>query len=124
MEQVFSRRGYVRTDNFAVDAKTSENGKDWHDVSVPNIAAGGLLFETDYEHKEGDELWFNLLIDPRIAIVIPVSVKAKGAIKSDRGIHSGKHMYAVEFVPGGISSDDQIRLDELVRLAVAKYGEM
>jgi hypothetical protein len=122
MEQVYSRRGYVRTDNFSVDAKTSENGNDWHDVTVPNIAAGGLLFETDYVHKEGDPLWFNLLIDPRIAIVIPVSVRAKGVIKNERGTHSGKNVYAVEFIE--ISSDDQIRMDELVRLAIAKYGEI
>jgi hypothetical protein len=122
MEQVFSKRGYVRTDHFAVEAQTSEDGKDWHSVNVPNIAAGGLLFETDYVHQQGDALWFNLRIDPRIVIVIPISVKARGVINSDRGVHGGKHVYAVEFVE--ISSDDQIRLDELVRLAIAKYGEM
>jgi hypothetical protein len=122
MEQVYSKRGYVRTDNFTIVAKTSEKGKDWHDVTVPNISAGGLLLETDFVHNQGDVLWFNLQIDPRIAIVIPINVKTKGVINSDRGIHGNKHMYAVEFVE--ISSDDQIRMDELVRLAIAKYGDI
>ena len=122
MEDVFTKRDYVRTNNFTVSAKISENGGVWHEVKVPNIAAGGLLILTERDYEPGDTLWFDLKIDPRIAIIVPISIKLKGIIKVDRGIHDDKRMYAVIF--SEISDSDQIRLDELVRMAIQKYGDI
>ncbi|MDR0220210.1 MAG: PilZ domain-containing protein [Lachnospiraceae bacterium] len=121
MDIVINKRDYVRTNNFSIDAKISQDGKDWSTVKVPNIAAGGLIFLTDKELKVGETLDFELRIDPRIIIVIPLNMKFKGVIKSDRGPQEGKNMYAVVYTE--ISSDDQIRLDELVRLTISRYGE-
>ncbi|MCL2253446.1 MAG: PilZ domain-containing protein [Lachnospiraceae bacterium] len=121
VEQGYTKRDYVRTNNFSVNAKISEDGKVWQKVKVPNIAAGGLLFLTDNVYEPGHELWFNLEIDTKITIVVPISVKLKGVIKVDRGLEEQLHMYAVIFTD--ISKSDQIRLDELVRMAIAKYGD-
>jgi hypothetical protein len=120
-ENVFTKRDYVRTNNFAVHAKASADGKHWHEVKVPNIAAGGLLILTDREHKLDDELWFDLRIDPRLAIIVPIELKLKGVVKVDRGMHDDKRMYAIIF--SEISANDQIRLDEIVKKAIAKYGD-
>jgi hypothetical protein len=116
-----TKRDYARTDNFSVDAKISANKKEWFRVQVPNIAAGGLLFITDRQYQLGDLLYFDLRIDPRITIIIPISFNIRGEIKHDRGVEAGKHTYAVTFTE--ITPNDQIRLDELVRLANVKYGE-
>jgi hypothetical protein len=121
MDIVINKRDYVRTNNFSIDAKISEDGKDWFTVKVPNIAAGGLIFLTERSYKPGDVLNFELRIDPRIIIVIPLNMRFKGVIKSDRGPQEGKNMYAVVF--SEITTDDQIRLDELVRLTISRYGE-
>lgn len=121
MEDVFTKRDYVRTNNFAVHAKVSADGKTWYEVQVPNIAAGGLLILTDREQKIDDELWFDLRIDPRIAIIVPIQLKLKGVVKVDRGMHDDKRMYAIIF--SEITANDQIRLDEIVKKAIAKYGD-
>jgi hypothetical protein len=121
MDIVINKRDYVRTNNFSIDAKISEDGQEWYSVKVPNVAAGGLIFLTEREYKPGDVLTFEMRIDPRIIIVIPINMKFKGTVKSDRGQEDGKNMYAVVY--SEISNDDQIRLDELVRLAIARYGE-
>lgn len=120
-EQSFSKRDYVRTNSFKVNAKISEDGKVWYDVKVPNIAAGGLLVLTSREYKAGDELWFNLEIDPCITYVIPIKIRLKGIVKNDRGLYGNERMYAVVF--SEISTGDQIRLDELVHMAISRYGD-
>ena len=117
MMEAPSSRGYVRTDNWSVDAKVSKekDAEDWIPVGVPNIAAGGLLFTTDNEFEIGDELWISLMIDPLtpgITSKIPMTVK--GAVNVDRGKTAGKHSYAIRFIE--ISNNDQVRLDELIRL--------
>ncbi|MCL2719507.1 MAG: PilZ domain-containing protein [Lachnospiraceae bacterium] len=121
MDDVFTKRDYVRTNNFTVSAKISEDGKIWHEVKVPNIAAGGLLILTDRDYAPSDVLWFDLKIDPRLAIIVPITLKIKGVVKVDRGIYDDKRMYAIVFTD--ISLSDQIRLDELVHMAAHKYGD-
>ena len=121
MNDVFTKRGYVRTNNFSVSARISENGKAWSDVKVPNISAGGILIHTEKEYKPGDTVWFDLTIDPRLAIIVPISFKSKGEVKRDYGVHDDKNIYAIVFTE--MSANDQIRLDELVHMAAHKYGE-
>ena len=115
-------REYVRTDCWAVIAKTSreENRGNWLDVRVPNIAAGGLLFLSDLVYEAGESLWFDLQIDPLTPGVLgTIQMKTKGEVKGDRGIREGLHAYSVEFIE--ISKSDRIRLDELIRITNVKY---
>ena len=121
MEEVFTKRDYVRTNNFTVSARISKDGKVWHEVKVPNIAAGGLLIHTDQDFICGEEVWFDMKIDPRIVRIVPISVKTKGVVKVERGDYADKHQYAITFTQ--MSTSDQIRLDELVHMAAHKYGD-
>jgi len=114
------RRGYVRTDNWRVHAKINVDGKDWHEVEVPDMAAGGLRFVTDMDIPAGSAVWFDLSIDPKIIEIYgEIHIKAKAVVKSDRGLEGGHHSYGVVF--SEIASADQIRLDELITLAIHKY---
>jgi len=121
MEDVFTKRDYVRTNNFSVSARISKDGRVWNEVKVPNIAAGGLLIHTDQDFTCGEEVWFDMKIDPRIARIVPISVKTKGIVRVERGDYADQHQYAITFTE--ISSGDQIRLDELVHMAAHKYRD-
>lgn len=115
-------REYVRTDSWSVVAKVSrdENAEQWTEVKIPNVAAGGLLFLTDLEFADDDELWFDLLIDPMMpGIAGKIPMKVKGVVRGDRGIKDGLHAYSAVFTM--ISKGDRIRLDELVRMTNVKY---
>ena len=115
-------REYVRTDHWSVIAKISrdENAEKWIDVQIPNLAAGGLLFLTDLVFENGDELWFDLLIDPMMpGIAGKIPMRAKGVVRGDRGMKDGLHAYSVEFLV--ISNSNRIRLDELVRMTNYKF---
>jgi len=115
-------REYVRTDCWSVIAKTckEENGYNWLEVRIPNIAAGGLLFLSSEQYEAGDYLWFDLQIDPMTpGVVGNIRMKVKGQIKGDRGKREGLHSYSVEFTE--ISKSDRIRLDELIRMTNFKY---
>ena len=122
MEDLFTKRDYVRTNNFTINAKISKDGKVWHEVKVPNIAAGGLLFLTERDYQCGDEVWFDMKIDPRLARIVPVTMKLKGSVRVGRDDMADKHQYALMFTD--ISTSDQIRLDELVHMAAHKYGDV
>ncbi|MCL2153544.1 MAG: PilZ domain-containing protein [Oscillospiraceae bacterium] len=114
-------RQYVRTDNWSVTASVSKSDSaEWHDASVLDIAAGGLLFLTDSSYEKGDLLRFDLSIDPMtpgISQIIPM--KVAGIITDDRGVRDGKRAFSVKFTE--ISSKDRIRIDELVRMTNYMY---
>ena len=115
-------REYVRTDHWSVIARISreEDSEQWIEVKVPNMAAGGLLFLTDLDFSCGDELWFDMSIDPLMpGLAGKIPMKVKGAVRGDRGHRDGMHAYSVEFLV--ISKSDRIRLDELVRMTNIKY---
>jgi len=117
MIEAQSQRDYVRTDSWSVSAKVCRENdpEQWFDVRVPNIAAGGalILTETVFEVGEGVEL--DMEIDPMApGITRKVPMKAKGVVKSDRGVNEGKHSYSVEFTE--ISKNDKTRLDEMIRM--------
>jgi hypothetical protein len=115
-----TRRGYARTSSWNISAKISADKHIWSEIDVPDIAAGGLLFLTDASHNEGELFYFDLEINPKLLEVHGVvKIKAKGQIKSNRGVQNKKNAYSVEFTE--ISRGDQIRLDELVRLSTAKF---
>ena len=114
-------RQYVRTDNWSVTASISKDGSaQWHDASVLDIAAGGLLFLTDSSYDKGDSLRFDLSIDPMApGISQIIQMKVAGTITDDRGIRDGKRAYSVKFTE--ISNKDRIRIDELVRMTNYMY---
>ena len=115
-------RTYVRTNNWSVTAKTSKD-KDsyqWSEAQVLDLAAGGLLFLTKMPYEVGDEIWFDLLIDPMTPGfhgTIPMQVKGK--IKGDRGTKENMRAFSVAFTE--ITQSDRIRLDEMVRMTTQKY---
>jgi len=117
-----TKREYVRTDNWAVVAKIckDENAGQWFDVLVPDVSSGGLLFLTDLEFMKDDALSFDLQIDPMTpGIYGIIRMKAKGAVRGDRGVRNGKRAFSVEFTE--MSETDKIRLDELIRLTNFRY---
>jgi len=114
-------RDYIRTTSWRIEAKVSEDGKTWVEVQVPNISASGLLFMAEKKYQKGDNISFIMNISP--IVVGPdftVKMKLNAVIKSDRGQQEGLYCYAVKFTD--ISLGDQIRLDELMRITVSKYG--
>ena len=116
-------REYVRTDSWSVVAKVSKEDppERWVEVKVPNVAAGGLMFTTDTPFSIGDTLFFDLQIDPITpGIARIIKIKAKGEVRGDRDLNNGLHSYGVEFLD--IKKNDQIRLDELVRMTSVKYS--
>ena len=109
-------RDYVRTDSWSVIATARRDGdaEHWFDVRIPNIAAGGMLFLAEGQYDVGEELWFDMQIDPMTpGITTKIPMKVKGEIKSYRGEKDGLHSFSVEFTE--ILKSDRIRLDELVR---------
>ena len=126
MEGFYNYRTYARTSHWNITAKIRESEtEDWRPVEIPNIAAGGFLFHSEKEYKKGDILFFHLDIDTTVigpyGPVKDIHMNAKAIIKADRGKHREVHVYAANFKE--ISTDDQIRLDELVRLTISRYGE-
>ena len=118
-----TNRAYVRTNTWSVTAKVSkdETAEEWFDALVLDMAAGGLLFLTDLTHDTGDELWFDILIDPMTpGIHGKIPMKAKGEVRGNRGMRNGMNSYSVAFTD--ISKSDKIRLDELVRKTISAYN--
>ena len=115
-------RAYVRTDNWSVHASISktEVSKQWEEVEVTEMSAGGLTFNSTTQFSIDDILWFDLNINPMIAgMPYEFNAKIKGKIKSDRGQTGGSHEYGIEFQELPYST--RVRLDELVRLTISKY---
>ena len=110
-------RTYVRTNKWTITAKVSESesGAAWQKVKVPEISAGGLLLQCEKPHKKGDHLWLKLHIDPTLPGIGELDIKVQVVIRSERdfGAHNA---YGAEFTR--ISSDDRVRLDELIRRAL------
>ena len=112
-------RNYVRTDDMVVTAKVSEDAKNWFSASVPNIAAAGLLFLSEKAYKEGDLLWLDLDVNPRLPEMIEhFHVKTKALVKNVRKEQDKMNSYGVVFTE--ISENDRIRLDEMIRLKLSK----
>ena len=117
----YNSRTYVRTGNWQITAQSSNDNEEWTDVKVPNISASGLLFLSNQAFNNGDIVWFKLVIDPLLVTPsITCKITASGVVKSVRGEQDGMQLYAVQFKE--ISQSDQIQLDELVHMSVAKYG--
>ena len=115
-------RAYVRTNAWSVTAKVSkdEAAEEWYDALVLDMAAGGLLFLSEIAHETGDELWFDLQIDPMTpGISGKIPMKVKGEVKGHRGKRNGMNSYSIAFTD--ISKNDRIRLDELVRMTISSY---
>ena len=118
-----TNRAYVRTNTWSVTAKVSkdETAEEWFDALVLDMAAGGLLFLTDVSHETGDQLWFDLLIDPMTpGIHGKIPMKVEGEVRGNRGMRNGMNSYSVAFTV--ISKSDKIRLDELVRMTINSYN--
>ena len=114
-------RDYVRTNNWHVEAKISEDSRQWFDVRVSDISAGGLLFYTDRLFKKGDSVWLDIYIHP-IMVGGDICLKnVKAVISGVRGTQNNLNAFAVKFTD--ISSDCKIHLDELVRQTVALYSD-
>jgi hypothetical protein len=112
------KRDYVRTSYWSVEAKFSKDNRTWFDADVPNIAAGGVLLLTSRPLYKGDTIWIKLTIDPILGPSMAIRVSAKALIVADRGVQDEMNAFAASFTE--ISQSDQIRLDELVRLTIAK----
>ena len=116
-----SPRSYVRTSNWKVDAKVSLDHEEWQVVDVVDIAAGGLLFQTEAEYTVGDSVHLDLYIDPLLPeIPEKLHMEMVARISSFREQSSEVNAYGVVFIK--ISLSDQVRLDELIRLTVTRYG--
>ena len=114
-------RDYIRTDSWRIEAKISSDDKEWSEIQVSNISASGLLFSSGKQYKCGDTMWISLIIAPIVVGPdLTMKMKVQAEINNDRGEQEGQHCYAVKFTE--ISLGDQIRLDELMRITVAKYG--
>jgi hypothetical protein len=114
-------RDYIRTSYWSIVAKISDDEQKDVPVTVPNISASGLLFQTEKEYKEGDHVQFELDIDPLIVMPsLHLIIKSSVHIVSDRGVKDNVHTYAAKFKD--ISHSDRIQLDEMVRMSIAKYG--
>ena len=116
-----NNRNYVRTGSWSVNATVKrDDTQQLNDVTVIDIAAGGLLFLTDISYEKGDSLRFDLNIDPMTpGIPRKIRIKTKGEVTSDRGVKDGKRAFSVMFTE--ISKEDRIRIDELIRMTNYKY---
>ncbi|MCL2548650.1 MAG: PilZ domain-containing protein [Symbiobacteriaceae bacterium] len=116
-----SPRSYIRTDNWEIIAKISEDKEQWSQVQVIDISAGGLLFHTEDEFEPGTVLWFDLFIDPKMPeIPERIHMEVRARVSSVRQQFEEVNAVGVVFIQ--ISLGDQVRLDELIRLAVTRYG--
>jgi len=116
-----NNRNYVRTGNWQIIAQISNDNENWSSVTVPNISANGLLFLSDGSFTVNDTVFFQLVIDPLLVTPsLTYNINLKAVIKSIRGQQDGLYLTAVQF--NNISLNDQIQLDELIHMTVAKYG--
>lgn len=114
-------RNYVRTSSWYITAQVSDDQEQWHEARVDNIGAGGMFFRSDLTLNEGDVAWLDLLIDPMFP-EIPDKLHMKMTGRVSRAISLPGGVYANGVVFEVIEPADQIRLDELIRLSVARYG--
>ena len=113
-----------RTNNWKISAKISEATKEWFEVKVPDISAGGLMFRTERTYQDGDALHFDLLVDPVMHDIYgkikEMHIKAKAVIVSHRNSKNNTNSFGVKFTE--MAAGDRVRLDELIRLTIMKYG--
>ena len=115
-------REYVRTGNWSVTAKACrENSNRWSEISVQDIAAGGLLFLAEETYDIGEVVIIDMLIDPIVpGVPWTIPMKVTGEVRGDRGMRDGMRAYSVRFTE--ITKDNKIRLDELIRMTNHKYA--
>ena len=116
-------RRYVRTSRWNIAAKMSKDARQWTKVEVPNIAAGGLLFQTDKTFAIEDIVWFDLEIEPMMMGLMGTLhiKKQKAVVVADRGAQENMNSYAVEFLE--MSEKHRISLDELIHLTNTRFGK-
>ena len=114
------RREYIRTDSWRVEAKVSEDMKTWFNVEVPDISAGGLMFNTDKLYNVGDILWLEVYINPKMLHIGDINIKSKAVVKSVREVRGGHNAVGVEFRE--LPKNTQIHLDEVINWTISRYG--
>jgi hypothetical protein len=110
----------VRTDKWDVAAKISMDKNAWNAAVIPNISADGLLFYTDRYCEEGDVLWLELNIDPKLPNIEKFKLAAHCKVVAERDSKDGLNAYSAVFY--GLSAANYIRLDELVEQTVLTYS--
>ena len=101
---MLNNRRFIRC-SYSYGAVISNNDKDWKEVAVENISAGGLNFYVKTAiFKIGEELNFKLEIDPDDPEFVNHKTKAKGKIVRMKPSGDDRIEYGVEFIEKDIAS--------------------
>ncbi len=118
MSQVFERRRYRRYGNAICKVTMSEDNKNWQEINILDISAGGLKF-TSTEDLESDKNYhFDIAVYNMLS---EFNMKFEGVIvrKEENSIEK---TYAVKFI--NVNKHNQIQLDEVMesRITVSKIA--
>ena len=121
MEMQISRK-YQRLDCFwygwHIEAQISKDNQKWVEIEVPSISAGGLMFKVpDNLYAEGDTVWLNVYVNPKMLYFPGMSFQTKAVVKGTRELPGGEAV-GVDF------ETIQILLDDIINSIAVKYGEL
>jgi len=99
----------------------SKDSKEWFEVQVPDISAGGLQLVTDRVFEPDEILCIDLNIDPLMSgNPNNFVLKAKLIVKRLISSRADSHTYSAAF--SDISNEDKVRLDILVNWTMENFG--
>ena len=101
----YNQRAYSRGNHFEYDGAVSVDSEVWEKADISDLSSGGLKLITTADHKQGDVLWFDLVI---YGFMSEFGIKVPGKV-CRRAELSGKYQYGIEFMD--LSQDIKIRID-------------
>lgn len=113
MNYLVDKRRYQRCSNLICKVLASKDGKNWHNVDLVDISAGGMRFSTSKVINVNSKLFFQLYVYNMLS-EFNLSLDAQ-IIRFEKIGEAAT--YSVKFVD--ISKYHQIQLDELVKSKIS-----
>ncbi len=118
VSQVLERRRYRRYGNAICKVVMSEDNKNWQEIDVIDISAGGIKFTCAEDLEDRKSYYFDIAIYNMLS---EFNMKFEGVIvrREESGI--GK-IYAVKYI--NVNRHNQIQLDEVMESRITLSKQM
>ncbi|MCX7745641.1 MAG: PilZ domain-containing protein [Clostridia bacterium] len=117
MTYLVERRKYQRCYSSICNAHLSTDRKQWLEVDITDISAGGLKFSTYKEYAPDDLLHIDLHVYNMLS---EFNVKFEGKVIRHEVV-KGQNVYSIKFI--NVNRSSQIQLDEVIesKITVKNY---
>jgi len=120
MSRVLERRRYRRYGNAVCKVMMSEDNKNWQEIDVHDISAGGLKFTSTEDLGSENSYYFDIVVYNMLS---EFNMKFEGVLIREEE-NCNKKTFAARFI--NVNKYNQIQLDEVMesRITVSKQTQL